>query len=200
VANPGRALTGTGVSGSGFDILGFGDLTVPMDAHGGRPELAPYPDWTAEFIAHGSQPQRAYVLRHGELGRKLGHPRPQHRWNAAVARAPGQGYYWIDPRWRDPGNMSGGFRGPRGRMDHRAAPGDNAHQPSLAFVPYLVTGDRFFADELAYWANFCLLGSFASDDNRKGRRGCSIGNEVRGIGWRCAPGRRRRRTCPTGIR
>ena len=96
---------------------------------------------------------------------------------------PGQGYYWIDPRWRDPGNMSAGFRGPRGRLDHRAAPGDNAHQPSLAFVPYLVTGDRFFADELAYWANFSLLGSFASDDNRKGPQGLLIGNEVRGIGW-----------------
>ena len=27
-----------------------------------------------------------------------------------------------------------------------------AHQPSLAFVPYLVTGDRFFADEMAFWA------------------------------------------------
>ena len=183
VGEPGRALTGTGVSGSGFDILGFGDLTVPMDAHGGRPELAPYPDWTAEFIAHGSQPQRAYVLRHGELAGSWGIHVRNTDGTLPSLDAPGQGYYWIDPRWRDPGNMSGGFRGPRGRMDHRAAPGDNAHQPSLAFVPYLVTGDRFFADELAYWANFCLLGSFASDDNRKGPQGLLIGNEVRGIGW-----------------
>src|SRR3954470_2552714 len=68
-------------------------------------------------------------------------------------------------------------------MDHRAAPGDNAHHPSLAFVPYLLTGERYFADELAYWANFSLLGSFASDDNRKGAQGLLIGNEVRGIGW-----------------
>jgi len=50
-------------------------------------------------------------------------------------------------------------------------------------VPYLVTGDRFFADEMAYWANFCLIGSFSSDDNRKGAQGLLIGNEVRGIGW-----------------
>jgi hypothetical protein len=183
VGEPPRPLNGGGVSGTGFDILGFGDLTVPMDAHGGRPELAPYPDWTAEFLAHGSAGQRAYVLRHGELAGSWGVHVRNADGSMPSLDAPGQGYYWIDPRWRDPGNMSAGFRGPRGRMDHRAAPGDNAHQPSLAFVPYLVTGDRFFADELAYWANFSLLGSFASDDNRKGPQGLLIGNEVRGIGW-----------------
>ena len=64
-----------------------------------------------------------------------------------------------------------------------AEPGDNAHQPSLAFVPYLMTGDRFFADEMAFWANYCLIGSYANDYNRKGRQGLLIGNEVRGIGW-----------------
>jgi hypothetical protein len=36
---------------------------------------------------------------------------------------------------------------------------------------------------MAYWANFCLIGSYASDDNRKGARGLLVGNEVRGIGW-----------------
>jgi hypothetical protein len=183
VGEPARALSGTGVSGTGFDILGFGDLTVPMDAHGGRPELAPYPDWTAEFLVHGSAAERAYVLRHGELAGSWGIHVRNADGSMPTLDTPGQGYYWIDPRWRDPGNMSAGFSGPRGRMDHRAAPGDNAHQPSLAFVPYLVTGDRFFADELAYWANFSLLGSFASDDSRKGPQGLLIGNEVRGIGW-----------------
>ena len=31
---------------------------------------------------------------------------------------------------------------------------DNAHQPSLAYVPYLLTGDRFYAEEMAFWANY----------------------------------------------
>ena len=183
VGSGARATAGGGVSGTGFDILGFGDLTVPMDAHGGRPELAPYPDWTAELLAHGQAAQRVYVLRHGELGGSWGIHVRNVDGSLPTLDSPGQGYYWIDPRWRDPGNMSAGFRGPRGRMDRRAPPGDIAHQPSLAYVPYLLTGDRFFADELAYWANFCLLGSFASDDNRKGPQGLLIGNEVRGIGW-----------------
>lgn len=183
IGRPVRSLAGSGVSGTGFDILGFGDLTIPMDAHGGRPELAPYPDWTAEFLVHKTAAQRDYMMRHGELAGSWGIHVRSADGSMPSLDAPGQGYYWLDPRWRDPGNMSGGFRGPRGRLDHRAQPGDIAHQPSLAYVPYLVTGDRFFADELAFWANFCLIGSFATDDNRKGPQGLLIGNEVRGIGW-----------------
>jgi hypothetical protein len=181
VLSPSPSLKTAGVSGTGFDILDFGDLTVPMNAHSGRPELAPYPDWTAQFLVHKTPAQRAYVLRHGELAGSWGIHVRNADGSMPSLDAPGNGYYWLDARWKD--NVSGGFTGPRGHLEHRAEPGDIAHQPSLAFVPYLVTGDRFFADEVAYWANFCLIGSFASDDNRKGPQGLLIGNEVRGIGW-----------------
>jgi hypothetical protein len=179
LAQPRRALTGPGVSGSGFGILSFGDLTVPMDAHSGRAELAPYPDWTAQYLVGGRADQRAYVLRHGELAGSWGvHIKePDGQALVSIDRHP---YYWLDRRWVDNRPT---FDGPKNLMKGAAEPGDVAHQPSLAFVPYLVTGDRFFADELAYWANFCLIGSFASDDNRKGPQGLLIGNEVRGIGW-----------------
>ncbi|HKB12342.1 MAG TPA: hypothetical protein VKD69_16885 [Vicinamibacterales bacterium] len=179
VAQPRRALIGPGVSGSGFGILGFGDLTVPMNAHSGRPELAPYPDWTAQYLVGGRADQRGYVLRHGELAGS---------WGVHIKEADAESlvsidkhpYYWLDARWVDNRPT---FDGPKNLMKGAAEPGDIAHQPSLAFVPYLLTGDRFFADEVAYWANFCLIGSFASDDNRKGAQGLLIGNEVRGIGW-----------------
>jgi hypothetical protein len=179
LAQPKRTLTGTGVSGSGFGILAFGDLTVPMNAHSGRPELAPYPDWTAQYLVGGRADERAYVLRHGELAGSWGvHIKePDAQSLVTIDRHP---YYWLDRRWVDNRPT---FDGPKNLMKGAAEPGDIAHQPSLAFVPYLVTGDRFFADEMAYWANFCLIGSFASDDNRKGAQGLLIGNEVRGIGW-----------------
>jgi len=179
LAQPKRAITGEGVSGTGFGILDFGDLTVPMNAHGGRPELAPYPDWAAQYLVGGRADQRAYVLRHGELAGSWGiHIKePDGQTLVTIDKHP---YYWLDRRWVDNRPT---FDGPKNLMKGAAEPGDLAHQPSLAFVPYLVTGDRFFADELAYWANFCLIGSFASDDNRKGAEGLLIGNEVRGIGW-----------------
>jgi hypothetical protein len=180
---PRREMTGQGVSGSGFGVLAFGDLTVPMNAHSGRPELAPYPDWTAQFLVHKQPSQREYMLRHGDLAGSWGIHVRNPDGSLPTLDTPGHGYYWLDPRWRDPGNRSAGFTGPQGNLEHRAEQGDLAHQPSLAYVPYLITGDRFYADEMAFWANFCLIGSFASDDNRKGPQGLLIGNEVRGIGW-----------------
>ena len=106
-------------------------LTLPMNAHSGRPELAPYPDWTAQtprppepFAARVSAaPRRA--------GRQLGRARRNADGSMPSIDEPGYGRYWLDPRWRDPGNLSSGFTGPRGHLEHRAEPGDLAHQPSL---------------------------------------------------------------------
>jgi hypothetical protein len=33
---------------------------------------------------------------------------------------------------------------------------DTAHTPSLAYVPYLVTGDRYYADEMSFWTDYGL--------------------------------------------
>jgi len=54
----------------------------------------------------------------------------------------------------------------------------NAHVPDLAFVPYLLTGDRYYAEEMAFWANHGILAT-----NGHGAEGLLTGNEVRGVGW-----------------
>ena len=41
------ANTVSSPTGPNFDILQAGDLTTDMTSHGGRAELAPYPDWTS---------------------------------------------------------------------------------------------------------------------------------------------------------
>jgi len=59
---------------------------------------------------------------------------------------------------------------------------DNAHQPSLAYVPYLLTGDRYYADEMAFWANYGMLRTYPADGVRS-NVGVLDNNEVRGYGW-----------------
>ncbi len=63
---------------------------------------------------------------------------------------------------------------------------DNAHQPSLAYIPYLMTGDRFYCDEMASWAAFSLIKTY-NEGGSKGARGGSKGylapNETRGFAW-----------------
>src|SRR5262249_50785724 len=154
VASPERSITGTE-----FELLGFGALMRPMNAHGGRPEIAPYPDWTAQYLVHRTSHQRAYMLRHGELAGSWGiHVRDADGLMPTIDKYP---YYWLDSRWPNEPPLQGPRNVRRGAdggyiIPGQAEPGDIAHQPSLAFVPYLVTGDRFFADEMAFWANYCL--------------------------------------------
>ena len=58
-----------------------------------------------------------------------------------------------------------------------------AHHPSLFYVPYLLTGDLFYMEEVEFWAGW-VLGSVdpAYRQNAKGLLAVA-GNEVRGISW-----------------
>jgi hypothetical protein len=59
---------------------------------------------------------------------------------------------------------------------------DNAHQPSIAYVPYLMTGDRYYAEEMAFWANYGMLRTYDGDGVR-GALGVLEDNETRGFAW-----------------
>lgn len=162
------------VWGPDFDILGRGSLHPWMWDHGGRPELAPRPDWTARYLAHRDPGQLAYVLAHGDLaGSWPIHVRGR---DGSLVRIEERPDYWIDSRWRE-----NGLDGPGGNLwETGALQPDIAHQPSLALVPYLLTGDRYYADEMAFWANYCVGGTYAP-----ARAGMAYihGNETRGFAW-----------------
>ncbi|MCH5373145.1 MAG: hypothetical protein JJ992_04165, partial [Planctomycetes bacterium] len=57
---------------------------------------------------------------------------------------------------------------------------DIAHQPSLAYVPYLVTGDCYYLEEAYFWANYCLLSTWP--EPRQGAMGL-LGGQIRGDAW-----------------
>lgn len=186
VLNPSRT-----VDSAAFAPLGFGSLTRPMDAPGGRPEIAPYPDWAVQAVVHGSADAHAYMTRHGELaGSWAVHLRePDDR----LLRIDAHPDFWLDARAAvGPANTPQGSASIRGAGE----PADLAHQPSLAFLPWLMTADRFFADEVAFWANACLLQTFqdrtynlrgggaGTYTPRSGARGLVVeGNQVRGAAW-----------------
>ncbi len=183
----------TPASGSSYDILREGALLANMPAHGGRQELAPYPDWTARYLAHQNPAQRAMVMANGDLSGSW----PIHVREVEGGVNSGLGserLVSLDQRptlWLDGRAAGSGVDHIKGRpMPVREygsltpGPGqsplipDNAHQPSLAYVPYLITGDRYYAEEMAFWANYSMLRTYKRD-----ARGLLTSNEVRGIGW-----------------
>jgi hypothetical protein len=183
-------------TGVDFGILKSGALDSNMPAHGGRAELAPYPDWTARYLVHKDQTQRSYVLANGDLSGS---------WPVHVRETPGSATsgvgserlpsldqrptLWYDSRANpDFDFVKGGPMPIREYGSLDPGPGqsplipDNAHQPSIAYVPYLLTGDRYYAEEMAFWANYGMLRTYPGDGVRAGD-GILAYNEVRGIGW-----------------
>jgi hypothetical protein len=167
----------------GFDILQRGDLHNPMNDHGNRPEIALLPDWAAQYVALQRPDLKTYVLRHGDLaGSWPIHLREPDGRLISIDERPG---FWLDCR--------SGAHGPRSCAGKPYVPGrgdlvpDIAHQPSLAYVPYLVTGDRYYLDEMKFWANYCLIGTYQDPSDLKISRGGSLGlldpNEIRGVAW-----------------
>lgn len=170
-----------------FDVLGPGDLNPYMGAGGGRDEIGPYTAWTARYLVHRQAEQADYLLRLGDLAGSwpihLREPTDGHL--VSLSERPN---FWFDDRGEDHMRSSQWGGSP-------LSP-DNAHVPGgLSLVPYLLTGDRYYADELAFWANYAVLstwpGHSTSDAaSRSGgdavagfARGILATNQVRGFAW-----------------
>ena len=183
--------------GASYDILNSGAVLANMPAHGGRAELAPYPDWTARYLVHRNPTQRSFVLANGDLSGSW----PVHVREAENSTNSGVGaerFVSLDQRpriWYDSraqGDLLDYIKGsPMPIREYGSltpGPGqsplipDNAHQPSMAYVPYLLTGDRYYAEEMAFWANYSMLRTYPQDGVR-GANGILAYNEVRGYGW-----------------
>ena len=170
-----------------FDLLGPGDLNPYMGSPGGRPEIGVYTEWTARYLVHRQPKQAEYLLRMADLAAS---------WPVHI-REPSDGRlvslkerpkFWFDSRGEDHARSAAWGGSP-------LIP-DNAHVPGgLVFVPYLLTGDRFYADEMSFWANYGVLstwpGNSSSDDSSQSGGDASAGpgrgvlatNQVRGFAW-----------------
>jgi len=58
---------------------------------------------------------------------------------------------------------------------------DTAHQPSLAYISYLVTGDYYFLEELQFWANYNMVER--NPAFREYGKGILQSHQVRGEAW-----------------
>ena len=184
-------------TGPTYEILKEGALERNMPAHSGRQEIAPYPDWTARYLVHKHPTQRAFVLANGDLSGSW----PIHmreREGGARSGVGAERFISVDERpnfWFDDRAAAAGWDTMAGTPlplheygTITPGPGqtalipDVAHQPSIAFVPYMLTGDRYYADEMAFWAFYSMLRTYPGDGTRS-NTGVIANNEVRGFGW-----------------
>ena len=55
----------TGRGPNPYEPMNIGVVEVPGNSAGGRPEIGPYPQWTARYIAHPTPELKAIVLGEG---------------------------------------------------------------------------------------------------------------------------------------
>jgi hypothetical protein len=166
-----------------FDILRYGDLPSYMGMPGGRADLAPYPNWTVQYLVHKQPAARAWMLKHADLsGSYTGHITKADGRFVTLDEMPN---YWLDGRAGTNPNGPNATRKADGFLQGWGDGLETAHMPSLTFVPFLLTGDRFYLDQQKHWANFALLATWPGDGWRSsgGAKGILYQNQPRGFGW-----------------
>lgn len=158
-------------------------ITKYMPQTGGRWDIGPLPTWAAVDLLAPTALSRRAVLANGDAAgsvpwhirsRKTGQP-------LSIDEFP---QLWLDGR----GEPVAGALPENFTTNRYGWQLDDAHQPSLSYLPYLLTGSQYYRDELAHQAAFVLL-MIPGPGYRGGNAGLLMGKEnesweqVRALAW-----------------
>jgi hypothetical protein len=129
-------------------ILGPGSVTQDMPMAGGRPDIGLMPTWDAIWLITQDQQAAKYALAQADAAGSV----PWHYFDPKTGTYLSLEDYptlWADPRGtptltQQPSSSSGWTP-------------DTAHAPDLSYVAYLLTGDRYYLDQLNAQATFAVL-------------------------------------------
>ena len=171
-------------SGKAHDIMDPGIITTYFPTTGGRPDIGPYPRWTAQYICGMDNRMRDVMLNTADLSGSI----PVHFRETDPNRSFYQHIISVDDRptiWTSQPTST--FVAPADRFPNPIGDintvwtVDKSHQPSLVYIPYLVTGDYYYLEELYFWAAYDI------GDSNYQYRGGSLGiiheSASRGEAW-----------------
>lgn len=178
------ARLGADWNGPKTEPMGVGLAVRAMPTTGGRNDLGILPGWAASYLL--SMDARAKMVTLGTAD--LAGSWPIHYRDKRT----GLPVSLIDFPYMTLLGNPGDTRNPKtGKME--AFPpcpktvcktpnfADSAHQPGFAYLPYLVTGDHYYLEELQFWA---MYNAFSSNPGyRKNVQGLFAPGQVRGQAW-----------------
>jgi hypothetical protein len=152
-------------------------LVAPyMPMSGGRSDIGPLPQWAALYVTTLDPRARAALLANGDASGSV----PVHFRDPATGLPISLDTHPL---------VAMGF----GRTENADAlplpllntlspwTPDAAHHPSLSFLPYVVTGDVFYLEELQAWANWVM--GVINPGYRGEAQGLVYENQMRGQAW-----------------
>ena len=162
-----------------------GLVVTYMPSTGGRPDIGPLPQWAATYLLSMDARAKAVTLGVGDLAGSW----PIHYRDKNTGRPVSLADYPYMTLLGRPGDTVN----PKTRKSEAfpactacsTAPynytPDSAHQPSLAYLPYVVTGDHYHLEELQFWANYNMVQ--ANPGYRGQEKGLVKSDQVRGQAW-----------------
>jgi hypothetical protein len=157
-------------------LAGTANITPYMPTTGGRADIGPLPAWAVFYLLAPSRQTHEILFANADAaGAVPWHVRDvEHDGPISVEQHPD---VWLDYRGKpEPGVLA-----------RKYAPTDevwsidDGHQPSLTYLPYLLTGSQYYRDELAMQAGYVLLA--VSPGYRRGAEGSVLPAQLRGIAW-----------------
>ncbi|WP_374001111.1 hypothetical protein [Massilia sp. CFBP 13647] len=173
-------------TGPGIEPMGVGMADPYMPSTGGRPDIGLLPGWAASYLLSMDARAKEVTLGTADLaGTWSTHYRDKNT---------GRPVSLMDYPYMTILGRSGDTYNPVTRQHEsfpNCAPGascatykthDSAHQPGFAYLPYLVTGDYYYLEELQFWAMYDIFESNPGyRDNIKGL--LSWRGQVRAEAW-----------------
>ncbi len=164
-----------------FQPMGRGSVENSMPLVGERSDIGPLPDWAVRFLLTQDYRDKEVMLGNGRVSGTV----PWHFWDDGIedyVSVVNHPKLWLDPRGT--GSYHGSDRLPSDIFDYSVNfQVDTAHQPSLNYVPFLITGDRYFADELAAQTSYTVGNVWTPNRLRSDTDDLVFFQQVRGFGW-----------------
>lgn len=165
-----------------FEPMAHGDLTGYMPETGAHDDIGPLPRFAALYLVTMDPRARRNVLANGECGGAY----QIHYRNKATGRP-----VTLDefPYMTLLGNESDTRNPVTGKLEAFPAVSnpldsltpDDAHQPSIAYLPYVISGDYFYLEELQFWANWNMI--LANPGYRENAKGLLKWGQNRAQAW-----------------
>jgi hypothetical protein len=128
-------------------ILESGIILRHMPNTGGRWDLGPYPYWAVAYLLAGGGPRTYRAILHAD-----GNGGGVFFVHVRQSGAPGYNIFTVEQPPQDRGYRIPLYRLPDGGRP--PAQPDHAHAPSIGYISYLLTGDKYYAEELSFWASY----------------------------------------------
>lgn len=153
-------------------------ITQYMPGVGGRTDIGPTTAWNAAWLMTQNPTAARFALGQADAAGAI----PWHFFY------PASGQYLTTndyPNiWTQPGNPYGTTLLTQPISGDTGWALDTAHQPDLSYIPYLLTGDRYYLDQLNAQAAWCETSLWPAPEARNNGEGLVVqGSQVRGAAW-----------------